>query len=271
MTRTAALLLAAALASCAQVPPAPLAPPGMDELGLDSPVEPIVAPVTFARGSMRRFERLCNDMEMTTVVQGTRTAQTLRNCGTVSVSDLEPSWERIAITVTDGPAAGATFAFERSAAGGMRGLAASGRPFDGATPAQRRQIDETLTIMSRLMAMTPPGRYPAGHVIEAAERVPGHDMTITARCTLAGRSRLGGREVAMFKCDGTSPFSTRDAASGVTMTGTITQSALMAVDTETTVTLRSASRLQTFGTAQGRPGTGAVPVTITMNFRGRLD
>jgi hypothetical protein len=189
----------------------------------------------------------------------------------VSVSDVEPGWERIAIAMTDGPAAGATFAFERSAAGGMRGLAASGRPFDRATPAERQQIDETLAIMSRLMALTPPGRYPAGHVIEAAERVPGHDMTITARCTLTGRSRLGGREVAVFSCDGTSPVSTRDAASGVTMTGTMTQSAVMAVDTETTATLRSVSRLQTLGAATGRPGTGAVPFAITVNARGRLD
>jgi hypothetical protein len=128
-----------------------------------------------------------------------------------------------------------------------------------------------LASTARLAGLLPPGRYPAGHVIEVAERVPGHDVTITLRCTLTGRSRLGGREMAVFTCDGTTPFSTRDAASGVTVAGSIAQDHVVAVDTETTAMRRNASLTRMRSTATGRPGATPVPIDVTVNLRGRLD
>lgn len=269
----AALVLLFIVTACAGGGVGPLPAPTVapTELGLDGAITPLTGPLTVSAGSWSHLGNFC----ATTREQGTADSRRIgptvqRLCGTIAVTPTGSGRETVAITISDGPAAGLVVSGERDGSGSMRAIRASGPLVEQMPAANRATLDAAAGRISEMMPPFPPGTYTQGQVVTMP--VPaGTAQGLRSTCTVNGRGEIRRREVIALTCETRLPISAMPAMVGMMMRGEAVGTSLLLIEIATGVKRRDKSVTETAGSATDTRRGTTVPFAMTIARTVTLD
>lgn len=269
---TLALLLIVPACAGSGGPGAPRAPVvAPTELGLDGGITPLAAPLTVSVGSWSHLGNLCVTMRAQGFADSRRIGPTVYSlCGKVTVTPGAAGAERVAVTISDGLAAGLVVSGERDGAGGIRAMRASGPRVEQLRAQDRAMLDTAANRIIEAMPQFAPGSYAQGQVVRLGGQANNAEG-VRSTCTVTGRGEIRRREVLALTCETSMPISATPATAGLMMRGEAVGTSIVLIETATGAKRREKAAVETAGTATDTQRGTTVPFTMTSTMTVTLD